>query len=196
MHSKALKYSDQKAEYNVSLGRIAPAAPTNVACHLCKREGGEMVGPFEHSQLGQFYLHKDCLEVNTYSYYNIKDRKWANIETMLKMLTQDAQYACYRCDGEGASVQCTTCGKSFHGFYCAGLYLIPTSDVLASKNQKGNAATNPQMWICLFCQNRGNNETAEIEGKKPMDKKAYLTTLGKIDKEHLLEKQNHQMREH
>jgi hypothetical protein len=196
MHNRALVYADQKAEYKVSLAQNAPPLSTTVLCHLCKREGGEMVGPFEQQNLGQFFLHKDCLEINTYSYCNKKELKWANIDTMLKMLAKDAQYTCYRCEGEGASVQCTTCGKCFHGYYCSGLYLIQAGDVLIGKIPIGSAATNHQMWICLFCQNRTNNENAVLESTKPVDKKAYHAALCKIDKEHLLESKNHQLREH
>ena len=62
----------------------APAATEAMPCNLCRRTDGEIVGPFGHKSKPQIYLHKDCIEVNTYSYFSVIHKKWVNIETMMR----------------------------------------------------------------------------------------------------------------
>lgn len=96
------------------------------ACALCQKSEGDIVGPFaRRNNPTQLWLHKDCIEVNTYSYMSRSLKKWVNIDTMIKNLSLEKQYMCFRCDLPGASVACVTCGKNFHGFYCAFMYLLP-----------------------------------------------------------------------
>lgn len=111
---------------------------TNECCFICCRSEGEIVGPFTNKQKETIFLHKDCIEINTYSYFSVTLKKWVNIETMVKRLSVEAQYQCYRCTGFGATVSCATCGKNFHGYYCAGMYLIPLQP-----DGKAGEATNP-----------------------------------------------------
>lgn len=124
-------------------------------CYLCKRADGEIVGPFGHPKKPQIFLHKDCIEINTYSYFSVQQKKWVNIETMLQQLQVNDQYQCYRCEGFGASVACLTCGLHFHGYYCAGMYLISSMST-----QQRNEGLNSQFWQCLFCKNQENYESA------------------------------------
>lgn len=92
---------------------------------MCSRTDGEIVGPFKKQGSDQtIWLHKDCVEVNTYSYFSVKEKKWVNIDTMIKYLLDENTYKCYRCDLAGASVSCQICGKNFHGYMCASLYLL------------------------------------------------------------------------
>jgi hypothetical protein len=111
---------------------------------------------------------------------------------MLQHLQVNAQYQCYRCEGFGASVACLTCGLHFHGYYCAGMYLISSTST-----QQRNEGLNSQFWQCLFCKNQENYESAlAFEETTPnQDQKQYLLQLKKIDKSHLLSEQSHQARE-
>jgi hypothetical protein len=115
-------------------------------CALCGRYDGEIVGPFIAKGQPTVYLHSDCIEINQFSYFNVSAKKWVNIDTMLKKLQNEVRSSCYRCDGKGASVECVQCGRCFHGYFCAGLYLIQ-----GMPRFKPNLAVNPQTWVCLFC---------------------------------------------
>ena len=82
------KYQSQKAETNFELTQ---GLKTDlVACYLCSRADGEIVGPFSNKHKKVIYLHKDCIEINTYSYFSTTHKKWLNIETMVKRLIEDA----------------------------------------------------------------------------------------------------------
>ncbi len=117
----AQKYVKQKSEVNYDL--VQETGGEKI-CHLCNRRDNPLVGPFQKSGGPLIYFHKECVEVNTYSYYKVKEQRWVNIESMLKHLQEDAQYTCFRCNQLGASVSCVTCGRNFHGFQCASFYMI------------------------------------------------------------------------
>lgn len=76
----ASKHQNAKMESHYELVK-APANGVKNPCALCKRSDGEVVGPFaKRNQLNQLWLHKDCIEVNTYSYYSTTFKKWVNID--------------------------------------------------------------------------------------------------------------------
>lgn len=62
-------------------------------CSFCKRIDNPLLGPFvkknQDNQVidGPHYFHKDCIEVNLYSFYNKNKNKWMNIGKALEMLT-------------------------------------------------------------------------------------------------------------
>lgn len=114
------------------------------------------------------YLHRDCIETNCYSFYNSLTHKWAKIENMLKHLKEDAQYNCFRCGNEGASISCHSCGRNFHGFYCAGFYniLVPIDE---------SQAEGAQTALCFFCKNESNFEDIETYPDADQDIKSYIT---------------------
>lgn len=116
------------------------------------------------------YLHKDCVETNCYSYFNYHTSKWVKIEAMLKHLKEDAQYTCFRCGKDGASISCHSCGRNFHGYYCAGFYniLVPLQE---------NEVEGPSSAYCFFCKNESNFEDSEAFESGDKDIKSYLNSL-------------------
>lgn len=135
------------------------------------------------------FLHRECVEVNTYSYYSSQCKKWVNIDTMLTCLKGEKTYTCFRCDLPGASVSCQLCGRNFHGYHCSSLYLLRLPIEAGSKNE----GTNPQFWQCFFCQNQNNHNN--YLASPNTDEKAYIAQLRKLDKGHLLGDMSHSQRE-
>ena len=131
---KAQNYRNQKPDTGFELVE-APMDPSAV-CGLCQRKDDPLVGPFRKGSV-EFYFHQDCVEINLYSFYKVAEKKWVNIESMVKHLVTDAQYTCWRCDGRGASISCITCGRNFHGHKCAKLFMIPLGHMEPTKGNEG-----------------------------------------------------------
>jgi hypothetical protein len=113
-----------------------------------------MIGPFSKknkdtidssADASNLWFHKDCLEKNAYVKYNpVNGGKWTNIATAIKHLVKDKQFTCYRCLEKGATTQCNTCDRSFHGHFCNSLYML----------RMGDETSN--MFRCIFCVNNDN----------------------------------------
>lgn len=143
-------------------------------CALCARSDEPTLGPFckvsedkPSSVIGlPLYFHKDCLEVNKISRFNNKERTWVNIGTALNILVHKFPQKCFRCKTVGASIQCTSCPRWFHGHKCTELYCIALEKDLEYR--------------CLFCCNRLNSETYREECKA--SKKGTLSPTGQLIK--------------
>lgn len=78
--------------------------------------------------MGQpIYLHKDCIEVSQFSYFRISDSQWVNIAEAIDQLVTHNSYQCERCQTGGATIQCYSCKRCFHGHLCSSLMTIDLS---------------------------------------------------------------------
>lgn len=159
------------------------AAKTGKVCHFCKKsqDSNSLIGPFvlkDQSQINSssngLYFHEKCLEVNTYVRYDKKQVKWLNIDTAIKNL--DDKFTCYRCLSKGATIQCQSCDRCFHGHYCNYFYMLPTSEL-------------DQTYVCIFCRNNLNNQSHKQDPAAFQNfTRTELDLMRKgIDKKHLHE---------
>ena len=94
-------------------------------CAFCLRIDTPLVGPFLKYNSkktlvdGPLYFHKDCIEVNNYSFFNKTKGKWLNIGKALEMLVLKKSYICKRCRGLGATIKCVSCRSWYHGHLCS-----------------------------------------------------------------------------
>ena len=131
--------------------------------------------------------------MNLYSKFCVQSKKWVNIGKALQLLVHEEQFACYRCQTKGATVQCKDCQKAFHGFKCARMYTLQLGDDCSQV-----------FYQCIFCRNAQNwedrvselaekeEERQELEREGLLHQKAYLRQLRTIDKSHLLASQGYQ----
>lgn len=135
-----------------------------------------LVGPFyKFDKLrnpidGPHYFHKDCVEVNNYSFFNKIKGKWLNIGKALDMLVKKKSYSCKRCFSPGATIKCINCNKWYHGFLCSQLYML---------------WLGKQDYECFECRNADNYNKFTEKAPK-IDDKEYESIIKSIQRDHLL----------
>ena len=164
---------DEDYEYITCFDQIKGLLPEDYVldktCNLCNKADDPVVGPFcKFEDAGKtklvgkpLHFHQDCIEFNNYSSFRSTDKKWVNIGKALDNLVHKDSHNCYRCGTKGASVQCFTCAKPFHGFKCAKQYTIRLDS---------DAEQGPPTYQCLFCINTKNFEDREsqiVSGEQP-----------------------------
>lgn len=93
------------------------------------------------------YFHQRCLEVNEYVRYEpASEHNWCRIRTALRQLRHGRQFTCYRCVAPGATRQCMSCDRSFHGHYCTDMYMLAQD-------------YENRFYQCIFCRNKTNFDT-------------------------------------
>lgn len=131
-------------------------------CAFCKRVKDPVLdslyGPFvnyDNNQRivdGPLYFHIECLEINSYSYFDKTKNTHLGIGKAMEQLVQKKSYKCDRCLTKGATIKCITCNKFYHGYMCSLNCMI----FLGNDYQ------------CYECRNSHNyNELA------PMEKQEY-----------------------
>lgn len=142
-------------------------------CTFCQRKDGLMIGPFRNTKNADEirYFHKDCIEVNDYSFYNSSKSKWLNIGKAIEQLLVKSPKMCSRCGVIGATIKCKDCNDSYHGYVCSTLYLL---------------ALDQRTYQCFSCRNKENYRN--FRAKEPsFDKKEHLLLRKQMAREHLLQ---------
>ena len=135
--AESAKFKDSMDEdYKLSTD---PNIKCEKICFFCKRnmDSHQLIGPFVKDktanqqilesqdsfvQIGEskegIFFHQKCLESNNFVRYDFTKQKWLNIGTAIDQLLIQKEFTCYRCLMKGATVQCSTCERSFHGHHC------------------------------------------------------------------------------
>lgn len=145
-----------------------------VSCYFCKRTDQPIIGKFMKANQnskgpeGPLFFHKDCIEVNTYSFFNPQKQKWMNLGKALQELSQKSWF-CKRCHHIGSTIKCIGCSKTYHGHLCSTLYMIETGD---------------RLFQCFECRNKDNYK--QSKGKDLLEKQELKLIKRTMPREFLL----------
>ncbi|CAI2386780.1 unnamed protein product [Moneuplotes crassus] len=124
MEGKGYKIDIEEAQ------RMIKRDKSNLDCALCKKKGGEgsLIGPFKYfiNDLATdemiYWFHRECLERNDIV-EKVSTYEFSKIQECVNQWILNEGNECQRCFTTGASISCTVCKDSYHGFICSFLRL-------------------------------------------------------------------------